>query len=380
MITRRSFAAALSSSERQLLRSQYVRSGHCARCFHSSRRQQADEQRPEDGAPAIKDSAKRADNNGPQIQKKPTKRGRAELISNELSMLQKGPPPGDPTSGPGSATGTNQGDPAKPTTSAGFTETPTSMGGPEQRMGENVSAGREGVNAQGVGRLAGTDERVRNEHPRPQSTRKAGEVEDPAEGGTSVLEASTPGPASKAMEVASSSEAEADPASELDQRQEGQLRHKLTESRPQGLPVRPRKIQAKDLLLQGRGAGVPLAAHPTTTILDRYKLVTDPSHNTNEPAPRRQIIIGKQDRKRVAKALIAGQYDTAGALAGKQVYKQAILNEVAKKTLINGTYLESDGNRLIKRVQGLLPAAQPARGAAGGQKQKAAPVKAKAKA
>lgn len=318
------------------------------------------------------------DATGPQIQKKPTKRGRAELISNELSMLQKGPPPGDPTSGPGSATGTNQGDPAKSTTSAGFTETPTSMGGPEQRMGENVSAGREGVNAQGVGRLAGTDERVRNEHPRPQSTRKAGEVQEPAEGGTSVLEASTPGSASRAMDVASSSEADVE--SELDQRQEGQLRHKLTESRPQGLPVRPRKIQPKDLLLQGRGAGVPLAAHPTTTILDRYKLVTDPSHNTDEPAPRRQIIIAKQDRKRVAKALIGGQYDSAGVLAGKQVYKQAILNEVAKKTLINGTYLESDGNRLIKRVQGLLPAAQPARGAAAGQKSKAAPAKVKAKA
>lgn len=63
MITRRAYTA-LSLAERQVIQSQYAGSGQCVRCFHHARRQQADELRPEDGSPAIKDSAKRAENNG----------------------------------------------------------------------------------------------------------------------------------------------------------------------------------------------------------------------------------------------------------------------------------------------------------------------------
>lgn len=104
------------------------------------------------------------------------------MISNEVSMLQRGPPlrDGDPTVGPGSVTGTYQRDPEPPTTSAGFAETPQSMGG--ERMGENVSAGREGITAQGVGRFTGADDNARDEATSGRRTRKASKVSEPVEG------------------------------------------------------------------------------------------------------------------------------------------------------------------------------------------------------
>ncbi|KAF2218048.1 hypothetical protein CERZMDRAFT_80668 [Cercospora zeae-maydis SCOH1-5] len=350
MIARTSFAA-LSSTERQLIRSQYLRAGKCARCFHSSRRRAAEEQRPEDGSPAIKDSARRAENNGPAVQPTSTKRARAQMISNELEMISKSPPPGNFT--PISISESNQhSDPMRPSVSDGFTETPTSMGGGGQRMGENVSAGREGVNAQGIGRLTGTDERVRNEHPRPQATHDINQLQDPARGGASVLEASRPGQSSQQSE-----------RNVLDQRQEERLRQHLASARPQGLPFQPRKAAAEELLLQGRSAGTPTSSHPEAIVLDRYKLVTNPSHDPSQPSGRRCTKFSREDRTTLAAKLIAGKYDDQGVLAGEQVYKQAIVNELAKKTMINSTYLKQDGERFLKKVQSLLPAAQPARAA-----------------
>ncbi|KAM3419680.1 hypothetical protein BST61_g3013 [Cercospora zeina] len=357
MIARKSLAA-LSSSERQLIRSQYLNAGQCARCFHLSRRRAAEELRPEDGSPAIKDSATRTENNGPSVQPLSTKRARAQMVSNELEMINKSPPPGNPTPLPASESNQHS-DPMRPSISDGFTETPTSMGGGGQRMGENVSAGREGVNAQGIGRVAGTDERVRNEHPRPQATRDINQVQDPARGGASVLEASRPGQSSRQSE-----------GNVLDQGQEERLRQHLAGVRPQGLPFRPHKTVAKHLLLRGRSAGTPTSSQPHAVVLDRYKLVTDPSRDPSQRSARGLTKFSREDRKTLAAKLIAGKYDDQGVLAGEQVYKQALVNDLAKKTMINSTYLKQDGERFLKKVQSLLPAAQPAR-AASAQRAKA---------
>lgn len=373
MIARRSFAA-LSSSERQLIKSQYLSIGQCARCFHSSRRRAAEEQRPEDGSPAIKDSATRTENNGPAVQPPSTKRARAQRISSELEMLNKSPPPGSLTTFPTSEQNQHS-DPTRSTISAGFTETPTSIGVGGQRMGENVSAGREGVNAQGVGRIAGTDERVRNEHPRPQATRATDQVQDPASGGASVLEASTPGQLSRTVGSKTSTISSEDEP--LDERQETRLRENLAGARPHGLPFRPHKANTKELLLQGRGAVTPTTSHSEATVLDRFKLATAPSRDPSQPSGRSTFTLEEADRKILAAKLIAGKYDEQGILAGKQVYKQAILNELAKKTMINDTYLKQDGERLLKKVQSLLPAAQTAR-IASAQKARPAPAKASA--
>lgn len=207
-------------------------------------------------------------------------------------------------------------------------------------MGENISAGREGVNAQGVGRFSGSDERVPNEHSRPQGTRNPHEVQEPAEGGQSVLEqASAPRSSRGPLEG------------------EARLRSIMKDARPLGLPVRPQasSVAAQRLVLQGRGTGVPLASQPIATIHDRFTLVTNPANNNRGRGSQR---LSQAESEALTKVLVGGQYDNEGLLNGKKIHEVEILNVIKRQTMMNGTYLGKDGDRLVKKVERLLPASR----------------------
>lgn len=302
----------------------------------------------------------------PEANRRPSKKERAAIISNEVSMLQRGPPPGEPTDGPGSITGTAQRDPDPPTTSAGFTKTPASMGG--ERMGENLSAGREGPNAQGVGRVTGADENVRNEHPSSRSMRNPSQVQEPAEGGVSVLEASTPGPLSTAARAASlgGNETETAIAESFNAGQEMSLRERLAKAKAKGLSFRPQTPSREHLLHTGSSAATPASKDFEGVVLDRYKAGRSPVTPVAVQKGEKARTLGNQHL--LLQKLVAGKYPTSWLSTENGRYKQKTLNEVMKKLAINGTYLEKDADKLIEKVRPLLPATmqalRPAQGAA----------------
>ncbi|EME79465.1 uncharacterized protein MYCFIDRAFT_90058 [Pseudocercospora fijiensis CIRAD86] len=330
----RTSLAALSAAERQLIRSKRLQSGQClTACAEPTRR--------------------------------PSRKERAAMISSEVSMLQRGPPPGESTHGPGSVTGTYQRDPEPPTTSAGFAKTPESMGG--ERMGDNVSAGREGPNAQGVGRVTGADENVRNEHPSSRSMRNPSEVQEPAEGGVSVLESSTPGHLSTAARIASlESKEDSAISGSLNAREETSLRDRLAKAKASGLAYRPRAPSREHLLHTGSSAATPASKDFEAVVLDRFKTGRSPvkalTVQTGEKArtlPNQDILLRK---------LVAGKYPTSWLSTENGRYKQKTLNQVIKNLAMNGTYLGKDANKLIEKVRHLLPATlqalRPVQGAA----------------
>lgn len=59
--------------------------------------------------------------------------------------------------------------------------------------------------------------------------------------------------------------------------------------------------------------------------------------------------------------IVAGKYSQEELLNGKQVYQQSVLNNIARATTLNGTYLRADGDRLMAKVRSLLPAARTAK-------------------
>jgi hypothetical protein len=61
-------------------------------------------------------------------------------------------------------------------------------------------------------------------------------------------------------------------------------------------------------------------------------------------------------RGRTIDRLVRGSYDSDGVLDGTKEYRQPVLQQIAKATMLNGTYLGSDGDRLLKKVESLLPA------------------------
>lgn len=76
-------------------------------------------------------------------------------------------------------------------------------------------------------------------------------------------------------------------------------------------------------------------------------------------------------RKSLVGKMVNGVYDKDGLFEGKQKYRQPLLNEVARLTMRNGTYLGQDSERLLKKVQSLLPAMQATQQQRGGPRQQA---------
>jgi len=62
-------------------------------------------------------------------------------------------------------------------------------------------------------------------------------------------------------------------------------------------------------------------------------------------------------RNTLLEKMVAGKYDNDGILSGTVKYKQPILNTIERVTTMNGSFLAQDGERLLKKVRSLLPAA-----------------------
>lgn len=58
--------------------------------------------------------------------------------------------------------------------------------------------------------------------------------------------------------------------------------------------------------------------------------------------------------------MVLGNYDEQGLLGGKEVYKQPLLNSIARELLKNPTYLAKDSDKLLGKLKSLLPAAPAA--------------------
>ncbi|KAK4629862.1 uncharacterized protein CLAFUR5_08764 [Fulvia fulva] len=347
--------SSLSSSERQLVRAQGLQSGQCARCFHASMRQRTgNASRSGDGSssPAIAEQAAPPDSLNPPKQP-PSRRERSARISNEVSMLQKGPPPSGDATGPGSVTGAYHAPPQAPTKSAGFLETPDDLAADSPRMGDNVSAGREGPNAQGVGRPV----RYEDRRDAPQDTtmeargaRGSGQVEEPAEGGASVLGGSNAEGAHHQEWIERSGREDGgttDAAPAKFEPAASHLNHTLSTTRLK-----------KDLVTGSRTytiAGSNTRAF-IGTMRNRIASINYPASPSAEPNQDRFDEMMGSTRGSLVKKLVAGRYDRKDWLGGDK-FKNRTLNDVARNVMLNGTYLEKDGERLLKKVRSLLPAA-----------------------
>lgn len=65
-------------------------------------------------------------------------------------------------------------------------------------------------------------------------------------------------------------------------------------------------------------------------------------------------------QKAIVDKMVRGSYDDDGILQGNEKYKQAALDNIARATAMNSTYLTGDGERLLKKVRSLLPVATSA--------------------
>ncbi|CAK4030852.1 Hypothetical predicted protein [Lecanosticta acicola] len=336
MLSKRTFAA-LGSAEGQLLRTQWLRSGQCARCFHASQQQNAEDN---SGAGNDKGTPYNAPKRGP------TRQQRSAKISNEISMLQRGPPPSasvsgpDELQGPGSATGTYHAPPQAPTTSAGFMETPQDIVGETGRMGENVSAGREGPNAQGVGRPVRYEDR-RGDAPQDttqlaRGARAGSGVEEPSEGGASVLGGGAelnPGHHQEWIARSGrqgSAKQEDSPSPKWNKAEATGLLRKLERERSLGgVAYKPNQGHRRGSLTIAEGTERDRLVDRMRNWIPRWRKTTPPN---------------------VIARLVVGRY--TGTRRSKD---QPVLTKLSSQLKMNSTYLGVDTARFAKKVRELLP-------------------------
>ncbi|KAK4498711.1 hypothetical protein PRZ48_009221 [Zasmidium cellare] len=262
-----------------------------------------------------------------------TRQQRSARISSEIAMLQKGPPPSTSSAstgemkGPGSATGAFHAPPAAPGSDAGFLETPDEMGGPDQRMGENVSAGREGPNAQGAGRPLRTEQDV-----------MGGEEANPGH---------------HQEWVRRSGRREEQYFEEDGQEQDT--------TQPKTIRVKPTTPTFHNLVQSGNGASTIAGHNFEAVIRDRIKATAFP--HAPDAQPRRMYAkdMNKRFKEHIVKKLVKGSYDS-NRVSGKTFPAQPVLGDVARMTILNGSYLKGDTKKVLRKVRSLLPAAVAAKG------------------
>lgn len=243
-------------------------------------------------------------------------------------MLQKGPPPSTSSAstgemkGPGSATGAFHAPPSTPGSDAGFLETPNEMGGSGQRMGENISAGREGPNAQGVGRPVQT-------------------------GGEEVMGGLEANPGHHRNWV----ERSARPGEEEERKMVDEEKNHVRSSK--GAPITPRPPQQKDFLHLGKSAATIAGGNFEGVIRDRLKAVSIPHSPDRRPRQQKWAFLDEKLRNLIVKDFVKGTYDQRGVL--KAFERQPVLSDVARLTLLNGSYLARDAARVLGKVRSLLP-------------------------
>lgn len=334
-------------------------------------------------------------------QRGPTRQQRSAMISKEVEMLQRDRP--HPTfNNPDTNTLRPPG--------AGQTIDPEAIGMNVGggRMGENDLATQEGPLAQGVNIRARTDVEAGADTRAARGTGQPVTLDDAAERGESGME---PGRAEMRDERVSrppSEEAEDDATT-----------HQLQEATRRSHLVQLEEPSRNELLLGQNGSTIA-ASNFEAVIEERLRGMTEPGISELDSHRRHEILaqkfrrgqlvrfesveekaavleIAKNAARRRRKSsngvkpssedespdagvvqpaprvynftplpanvqtvmidkIVRGRYDIDGSLHGDK-YKQTVLNNVANATTMNSTYLAGDGERLLKKVRSLLPAA-----------------------
>ena len=306
------------------------------------------------------------------------------------------------------------------------------------RMGENTSSAGKGPEAQEPARPIRTDDDdADSERIASRARTKDVNVEKPAENNTSPMKAAGGRERSEAV-TRPREEHEDDDGEEADEEEEDELddedntgprqsRQRSTQTTPS---FQPESLASNELLDNASQTSTIAAANFQGVILDRIKQVTEPGQQQGRRQPavlahkmmRGQLVrfesqaekaaveeeakyiaeslarniarqrklnaddvqptpgehafasVPQSVRESMMKKLVQGTYDADGFLQGKEKYKQPVLNEIAKMTLKNGTYLIPDGERLLRKVRSLLPSVQASQ-----QQQKAGQQNQKAK-
>ena len=302
------------------------------------------------------------------------------------------------------------------------------------RMGENSSSAGKGPEAQEPARPIRTDDDVADcERIASRARKTDGNVEKPAENNTSPMKAAGGRERSEAFTrppeeyEEDDGEEEEDEVDDEDNTGPRQSRQRSTQTTPS---FQPESLASNELLDSASQTSTIAAANFQGVILDRIKQVTEPGQQQGRRQPavlahkmmRGQLVrfesqaekaaveeeakhiaeslarniarqrklnaddvqptptehafasVPQSVRESMMKKLVQGTYDADGFLQGKEKYKQPVLNEIAKMTLKNGTYLIPDGERLLRKVRSLLPSVQASQ-----QQQKAGQQNQKAK-
>jgi hypothetical protein len=209
------------------------------------------------------------------------------------------------------------------------------------RMGENDTPTQEGPLAQGVGRVIDAEKDVQDTSEMARGARSPHDaVEEPVEGGSAVLD------------VASGSRpAEEDKARELIVKQDVKA-SKQTPKQPV-TEVAP-STSSSTMFLKDLASG----KYNTSTIAGgRFESVIADhvSQATRQATPKRRT---RRDPTPpdILRKVVSGKYDTKHFLSG-EVLEQPALNEIARATSMNGTYMPEDTGHFLHKVRSLLPAA-----------------------
>ncbi|KAM0722264.1 hypothetical protein Q7P37_001705 [Cladosporium fusiforme] len=388
MIQQRS-ASLLSSAERQLLRQKRVQNGQCLRCFHTSKVHMAEEGKGNDNGTPY-NTPKRG----------PNRQERAAKVSSELSALAADLPKANLSGRNAEAQGAQ---PRRPGVS------PQSQGknvGPG-RMGENDSPGKEGPFGQPLGRqgprnkmgdpsIANVMEPLGNVPEAPAtSDPNAGTVAAPI---TTAAPGATTPPTAPAKNLSPKKPAQtpedlfssgSGASTLLSSNIPGMIqdRFKLLSPRSTASPATDSEIRHRI-----RATGNKITAFRTQKEKDAYtkpreKLVAQLAELRKDEekelakgaskAPRELVRkiheirmqlqehpkfkpLPKTAQQDIINRMVLGKYDEQGLMSGKEVYKQPLLNTVARELLRNPTYLSKDSEKLLSKLKGLVPAAAAA--------------------
>ncbi|KAK5123840.1 hypothetical protein LTR08_006245 [Meristemomyces frigidus] len=366
----------------------------CARCFHSPPRR----------------SAEQSTTNPTNTTNPRTRHQRAAAISDEVRHLSRPETENNRETGPSQAPDTSSNPPA-PLAYVGEGAMP---GG---SLGDNEGVGREGPLAQGAG-VGAPSTLLSDEDARGRVSGDNSVVRAAGEGNAgAVLEPVAPA-SSTASSPATTTTAATTPTKPNSTRKPS--------SAPRlplpGPPFHPSTLTQAFLASATAGATSTIAASNfASVLLDRLHTLTSPGHlpsasRPSAPALARKLLAGHivrfasqgekarvleacnsitgrgsgmTDQERAAKgpdteqpyfkplpesvrgnlieAVVRGGYDEEGLLAGGGKYKQQpVLDEISRVLGRNGSYTGQDGERVVRKVRGLLPVGGLARGKGAG--------------
>lgn len=181
-----------------------------------------------------------------------------------------------------------------------------------------------------------------------------------------------------------------------------QLLEQFDKESPSPVPFKPAKVSKDAFLHLGQSGATIAAGNYEGVVIDRLKFLAERTQDSFRYPPHlaRQMLEGKfvafQDEKEKAKVLAAAKFakrhpekafkpleqKTQDALLDRLVrgrygdvnaapHKNDVLNHIERSTLLNTSYLQSDGQKFLRKVSSLLPSQAAARpgGKAGGRPQ-----------